>query len=232
MVVFPEETKFYTTWQKDMEKRGVKVRCQLMLWEETGTAATQIRLNTEVDAILERSSKRVRVLTRPRRPQPDHHNPNFADQDLPQTEEEYDEIVLACLADTSKLLLGKTARWVDRAVLGATKWSDDITVTHNVRRSRSLSVSLSTDCAQDADYMRKHYTVDFDEERARPIINGRDDTERVDRGKKDFNPYVSLCPRATVLTPLPSMYLIKQTPKDPRKLEMCACRIHAAPLPL
>lgn len=171
MVVFPEETKFYTTWKEDMIKRGVKVR-----------------LNTEVDAILERSSKRVRVLTRPRREQPDHHNPNDADQDLPQTEEEYDEIVLACLADTSKRLLGKTARWIDRAVLGSAKWSDDITVTHT-----------------DTEYMKKHYTVDFDEERARPIINGRDDTARVERGKKDFNP----------------MYLIKQTPSEPRKLEMC-----------
>jgi hypothetical protein len=25
MVVFPEETKFYTSWQHDMESRGVKV---------------------------------------------------------------------------------------------------------------------------------------------------------------------------------------------------------------
>lgn len=115
MVVFPEETKFYTKWQHTLESRGVKVR-----------------LSTEVDEVVERGSKGVKVLTRPRRPQPDNHNPNAADQDLPQTLEEYDEIVLCVLADTAQRLLGKTSRWVDRQVLGSTKWADDITVTHNV----------------------------------------------------------------------------------------------------
>jgi hypothetical protein len=115
MVVFPEETKFYTAWQHALESRGVK-----------------IRLSTEVDEVLERGKKGVKVLTRPRRPQPDNHNPNAADQDLPQTLEEYDEIVLCVLADTAQRLLGKTSRWIDRQVLGSTKWADDITVTHNV----------------------------------------------------------------------------------------------------
>lgn len=115
MVVFPEESKFYTKWQHDMQSRGVN-----------------IRLNTEVVAIPERSSKRVRVQVRGRRPQPDHHNPVGADQDLPVTEEVYDEIVLCVLADTAKRLLGKTAGFLEKKVLGMTKWSDDITVTHNV----------------------------------------------------------------------------------------------------
>lgn len=115
MVVFPEETKFYTKWQHALEARGVKVR-----------------LSTEVDVVVERGSKGVKVLTRPRRPQEDNHNPNGADQDLPQTLEEYDEVVLCVLADTAQRLLGKTSRWIDRQVLGSTKWADDITVTHNV----------------------------------------------------------------------------------------------------
>lgn len=173
MVVFPEERAFYETWRKALVERGVNVR-----------------LRTEVDAILERSNKGVRVLTRPRRPTPDDHVPNATDQDLPQTEETYDEIVLCCLADTAQRLLGKTARWIDNRVLGATTWSDDITVTHN-----------------DTEYMKKWYTVDFDEDLAVSKINGRDDSDRVQRGRTDFNP----------------MYLIKNTPKDPRKLEMCMC---------
>ena len=125
MVVFPEESAFYERWRQMLVSRGVHVR-----------------LSTEVDTIVERSSKGVKLLTRPRRAQPDRHNPTTqdddatteqgVDHDLPTTLEEYDEIVLCVLADTAQRLLGKTARWVDRQVLGSTKWSDDITVTHNV----------------------------------------------------------------------------------------------------
>merc|ERR1712225_76494 len=175
MVVFPEEGVFYENWRKKLVERGVKVR-----------------LNTEVDAVLERSKKGVKVQTRQRRQQEDLHNPSTqefdVDQDMPTAIEEYDELVLCCLADTSERLLGKTARWIDRRVLGSTTWSDDITVTHN-----------------DTEYMKKWYECHFDEELAVSNIAGRDDSDRVENGRKDFNP----------------MYLIKQTPKDPRKLEMC-----------
>ena len=154
-VVFPEATKFYTDWQHVLESRGV-----------------QIRLNTEVDAILSRSKKEgVQILTRPRRQQPDLHNPVGEDHDLPQTEEHYDEIVLCCLADTANRLLGKTSRWIDRQVLGSAKWSDDITVTHT-----------------DSEYMRKHFTVDFDRDQAVRTLKGRDESDRYTKGEKEFRP--------------------------------------------
>ncbi|GJN92087.1 hypothetical protein Rhopal_005116-T1 [Rhodotorula paludigena] len=171
MVVFPEKTKFYTDWQHALEERGVKVR-----------------LNTEVVSVSERSSKRVKIMVRGRRPQPDGHNPNGADQDLPEHEEEYDELVICTLADTAKNMLGKKARWIEKRVLGVPKWSDDVTVTHN-----------------DAEYMRKWYTVDFPPETAVSKLGDRDESERYHDGKTAFNP----------------MYLIKQNPGDPRKLEMC-----------
>lgn len=95
-----------------------------------------IRLNTEIVSIPERSKQRVRVQLRGRRPQPDHHNPVGSDQDMPITEEVYDEIVLCVLADTAKRLLGKTATFMEKKVLGSTKWSDDITVTHTVSGGR------------------------------------------------------------------------------------------------
>ena len=124
MVVFPEERAFYEKWRQALVARGVKVR-----------------LATEVDAITERTKERVKVLTRRRTPLADDHVPNEdghppedQDQDAPRTEEEYDEIVLCVLADTAQRLLGKHARWIDNQVLGSTKWSDDITVTHNVGR--------------------------------------------------------------------------------------------------
>ncbi|GAA5966780.1 hypothetical protein JCM8115_002814 [Rhodotorula mucilaginosa] len=171
MVVFPKETEFYTDWQHQLEARGVNVR-----------------LNTEVTAVLERSSKGVRVTTRARRPQPDHHNPSGADQDLPEKEEEYDELVLCVLADTAKEMLGKKARWIEKKILGVPKWSDDVTVTHN-----------------DTEYMRKWYEVDFPPELAVSKLGDRDESKRYDFGKKDFKP----------------MYLIKNNPGDPAKLEMC-----------
>jgi hypothetical protein len=116
MVVFPETTEFYTKWQKDLESKGVKVR-----------------LNTELDVVLSRSPT-VKVLLRGRRQQEDLHNPNDADQDMPQNEEEFDEIVFCVLADTAKRILGKKARGIEKWVLGNTKWSDDVTVTHTVGR--------------------------------------------------------------------------------------------------
>jgi protoporphyrinogen oxidase len=118
MVVFPEASLFYTKWQHSLESRGVK-----------------IRLSTEVTKVMHRGADGVTVLVRPRRPQPDKHNPAGADTDLPETVEQYDEIVLCVLADTAKHLLGKTSTWAERRVLGATMWSDDITVTHSVRES-------------------------------------------------------------------------------------------------
>ncbi|BGP12350.1 hypothetical protein JCM10213_006519 [Rhodosporidiobolus nylandii] len=154
MVVFPEESKFYTDWQHTLEKRGVNVR-----------------LNTEVVRVVERSKKRVRVVTRGRRPQPDHHNPVGADEDLPEQEEEYDELVLCVLADTAKILLGEKARWIEKRILGNTKWSDDVTVTHN---------SL--------EYIKKYYEIEFPEKTALKRLGDRDETERYEAGKKAFNP--------------------------------------------
>lgn len=36
--------------------------------------------------------------------------------------------------------------------------------------------------------MKKWYTCDFDEKHARANIAGRDDSHRVEKGKKGFNP--------------------------------------------
>lgn len=153
MVVFPESTKFYTAWKEDMEKKGVKVR-----------------LNTELIEIHSRSPT-VKVSLRQRRQSEDLHNPNFGDQDIEPGIEEFDEIVLCTLADTSKRVLGKQGGMMEKWVLGNTKWSDDITVTHS-----------------DLDYMRKWYTVDFDKEQAVTHVGGRDDSARTKKGQEEFSP--------------------------------------------
>ncbi|KAG7095618.1 hypothetical protein E1B28_006342 [Marasmius oreades] len=133
----------------------------------------QIRLSTEVTQVISRSSKGVEVNIK---------------QGLTETTEEYDELVFCVLSDTAKRLLGKEARWIEKRVLGAVKWSDDITVTHS-----------------DMNYMKKWYEVEFNKEHTvSNLAHGRNELKRVEEAKKTFKP----------------MYYIKQTPADPRKLEM------------
>jgi hypothetical protein len=198
MVVFPEASNFYNKWQTSLESRGVHVR-----------------LNTEVESVLRRDSKGVLVQIRPRRQHEDKHNPVDEDHDLPSTQEQYDEIVLCCLADTSKKLLGKTSRWVERQVLGSTTWSDDVTVTHSVCLHLYHSAVLLTRC-QDADYMRKWYHPHFEPDLAVSRLGERDESKRIAEGRTNFMP----------------MYYIKNVPADPRKLEMAFdCTAFQAQLP-
>ncbi|KAG8899461.1 hypothetical protein FRB99_006706 [Tulasnella sp. 403] len=178
MIVFPKLSQFYSDWQHDLEARGVRI-C----------------LSTELVKIIARSSSSVKVALRKRVPHQDKHNPqsselpDFAAFASGTVVEEFDEIVLCTLPDTSKQLLGDKATWLEKLVLGAAKFSDDVTVTH---------------C--DSDYMEKWYTNHFDSEEAVDTLGGgeRDETERVSRGQKNFKP----------------MYYIKQTPSNPKLLEM------------
>jgi hypothetical protein len=197
MVVFPESTKFYTKWQEDMEKRGVKVSLHRQHSPEFDAHA-QVRLNTELVQITSRSPT-VKTLLRQRRQSEDMHNPNDADHDIQPVEEEFDEIVLCVLADTAKRLLKGQARSAENWVLGNTKWSNDITVTHSVRQPRprrqpeSAVANHWTEAnEQDADYIRKWYTIDYDGDQAVSTLGGRDDSERVKKGQTEFKPYVRL----------------------------------------
>jgi predicted NAD/FAD-binding protein len=154
MVVFPNFSDFYSSWRKDLESRGVAVR-----------------LSTEVVSVLRRDSSGVIVSIKKRTPAPDGHNPNDGDPDAPTFEEHYDEVVLACLTDTSKRLLGRTATWKEKRVLSNAKFSDDITITHN-----------------DSEYMKKHYQNFFDPNLAVTSLSGVDQSKRVDYGKNNFRP--------------------------------------------
>lgn len=57
--------------------------------------------------------------------------------------EKYDELVLACDAETSLKLLGREASFMERKVLGNVRYFNDVTVTH-----------------EDVAYMKKYYDVD------------------------------------------------------------------------
>ncbi|KAG8988398.1 hypothetical protein FRB90_002762 [Tulasnella sp. 427] len=178
MIVFPKLSQFYTDWQHSLQSKGV-----------------EIRLSTEVTRIVTRTTRGVTVGLRKRVPQPDHHNPQS--QDVPEqsafqseeTVEDFDDVVFCVLPDTATRLLGKHATWLERKVLGAAKFSDDVTVTH-----------------WDSEYMEKWYENHFQEDLAVQNLGGgkRDEGKRVQAGRESFKP----------------MYYIKQTPANPRLLEM------------
>ncbi|KAG8949188.1 hypothetical protein FRC04_008986 [Tulasnella sp. 424] len=178
MIVFPELSQFYSGWQRSLQSKGV-----------------DIRLSTEVTRIIARSSKGVTVGLRARVRNQDHHNPQSQDIteraafQSQETIEEFDDVVLCVLPDTSTRLLGKHATWLERKVLGAAKFSDDVTVTH-----------------WDSEYMENWYENHFKEDLAVRSLGGgaRNEAERVQVGRETFRP----------------MYYIKQTPANPRLLEM------------
>ncbi|KAI0163938.1 hypothetical protein GGR57DRAFT_270674 [Xylariaceae sp. FL1272] len=162
MVVFPNFSEFYETWRKDMISKGVTVR-----------------LSTELTEVKRRDKDGVVVALKPRTPAPDGHNPNDADLDVPSADEEYDELVLCCLADTDKKILGRSATWREKKVLGSARFSDDITITHS-----------------DADYMKKHYENFYREDLAVSKTSGVDQTHRLNYAVSNFRPmyYIKMYP--------------------------------------
>jgi predicted NAD/FAD-binding protein len=155
MVVFPNLSEFYETWRKDLVSRGVTVR-----------------LSTELVEVVHRSSTNgVVVSLKSRTPASDGHNPLGGDSDAPTFEEHHDELVLCCLADTAKRVLGRTSSWRERKVLGSAQFSDDVTITHT-----------------DSDYMKRHYQNFYDEGLAVETLSGQDQSSRCDFGRRHFRP--------------------------------------------
>ncbi|KAJ1303778.1 hypothetical protein OPQ81_008201 [Rhizoctonia solani] len=87
--------------------------------------------------------------------------------------ETFDELVMATDADTALKILGKSATWMERQVLGSVKYLYDVTITHN-----------------DLEYMNKHYETSFkDSLAAEPHPEyAKEDQEAVELGRKEFKP--------------------------------------------
>lgn len=177
MVTFPNLNNFYNDWRKDLEAKGV-----------------DIRLNTDVTQILQRSNEGVILQTRPF---DSLANERRGEQIGPPSEpERFDELILCVLADDSLKILGRSATFKERFVLGGAKFFDDITITHS-----------------DSQYFRKHYETNFDPELcAQPHSKKQRDqiafAKAHKRGPDDepsgFRP----------------MYFTKSYVQDPTKIEM------------
>jgi hypothetical protein len=94
-------------------------------------------------------------------------------------------ILTAIRADTAKRLLGKTANFREKQVLGSAKFSDDITITHT-----------------DPDYMKKHYENFYNPAQAVTSLSGVDQTARCEAGQKSFEPMYYIKPYPQDLTRL------------------------------
>ncbi|KAL6695197.1 hypothetical protein J3F84DRAFT_376365 [Trichoderma pleuroticola] len=93
--------KFYDTWKNDLVAKGVS-----------------IRTDTEVQSIPSRSKKGVDLVIK------DNSTDNI-------TTEHFDHLVLCVLADDALRILGKSATWREKLVLGGASFYDDLTVTHH-----------------------------------------------------------------------------------------------------
>ena len=177
MVTFPNLDQFYKDWCTDLRSKGV-----------------DIRLTTDVTAIVERSNRGVVLRTRPfnadlRERVGEHTGPAT-------TIETFDEMVLAILADDAKRLLGKTASWREKFVLGGARFYDDITVTHS-----------------DINYFQKIYETQFNPDlAAQPKSRAQED--QISFAKND-TPGPS-----GELNGYRPMYFTHSYPEDPKKIEM------------
>jgi predicted NAD/FAD-binding protein len=126
LVTFPNLHNFYEDWREDLESKGV-----------------DIRLQTDVTAIVKRGKEGVVVQTQPF--DPESSNASGAHASLASRTETFDDLVLCVLADDALKILGKSATWREKFVLGGAKFFDDITITHS-----------------DSAYFLKHYEAKFD----------------------------------------------------------------------
>ena len=164
MVTFPKLQDFYHDWQVDLESKGV-----------------DIRLRTDVQRVVSRSSKGVVLETRPFDAEANSHAKEYAPQVIhePHGEftgpasqtETFDEMVMCVLADDAKKLLGQTATWKEKFVLGGAKFYDDITITHS-----------------DPEYFSKVYETRFNEDlAAKPKSKAQEDQLAFAKGEIETN---------------------------------------------
>lgn len=164
MYTFDKLHDFYATWREQLTNKGVITR--------TGI---------DVQEVASRSSREGIVL-------------RFKDAAGEQvTEQRFDDMVLCTLADESLRILGNTATWREKFVLGGAAFYDDITVTHT-----------------DSTYFNQHYETRFDQELcAEPTTDAQRNQIQFSRGSglsngDGFRP----------------MYFTHTYESDPRLIEM------------
>ncbi|KAG8710726.1 hypothetical protein FRC11_004189 [Ceratobasidium sp. 423] len=146
MFAFPRLGDVYGAWQQEIEKSG-----------------TTFKLSCEVKSVVQRKDASEGGVV-----------VEYAKGEGEELESEtFDELVMATDADAALKILGKSATWVERQVLGSVKYLYDVTITHN-----------------DLDYMNKHYETGFKDSLAADPQpeHAKEDQEAIELGRKEFKP--------------------------------------------
>ncbi|TDL22755.1 FAD/NAD-binding domain-containing protein [Rickenella mellea] len=150
MRAFPSLRDVYAAWQVHISEHRACVR-----------------LRTEVTQIITR--RKGKVVLRYRNVDQSAGDIGGVQNGAEETEEEFDELVLAADADSCLKMLGKQASWKERRILGNVKYFWDVSITH-----------------WDQDYMKKYYELGFRDElmaRAR-----KENQESVEIAQTKFQP--------------------------------------------
>lgn len=131
MMAFPELARVYAAWQDEVTKNG-NIRV------ETSREVTEIQRNSK-----QARKRGGNILVTSRRV--DKQGKPLTTGDQEERVEVFDQLILACDADTCLKILNKGATWKERKILGSILYRWDITTTHN-----------------DYDYMSKHYQMTYD----------------------------------------------------------------------
>lgn len=155
MYTFDKLHDFYSVWREDLASKGVS-----------------FVLGTEVQETVSRSKNNVVLKLRK------------TDEEQSR-EESFDKVVFCSLADETLRILGKTATWREKFVLGGASFYDDITVTHtdssyfnehyetyfkselcaeptSEAQREQIAFSNSTDSSADTGFRPMYYTYTYD----------------------------------------------------------------------
>ncbi|PVG03214.1 FAD/NAD(P)-binding domain-containing protein [Serendipita vermifera] len=151
MKAFPRLSEVYTTWKERLQAKGVEFLLE--------TQAISVIRKKDGVTLSVQDVKNSNTL---------HENESMGE--IRQLQ--FDEMILACDADTALKILGTGATSMEQRVLGNVKYLYDVSVTH---------------C--DRDYMEKYYQLDFKED----LFSSKrkedpKELERMDYAKKNFKP--------------------------------------------
>ena len=180
MVTFPQFDKFYKDWAADLESKGV-----------------EFQTSTQVTAILKRDKNGVVLETAPidpYKPNSKGHKGVFIGEPSAQ---KFDFLVMAVLADDAKNILGGSATWKEKFVLGGAKFYDDVTITHS-----------------DSKYFQNNYETQFKEELcAKPKSDSQEQMIKFAKAESSNDP--DGAPAG-----FRPMYYTHSYAEDPSKIEM------------
>ncbi|KAL9940075.1 hypothetical protein V8E36_000780 [Tilletia maclaganii] len=145
MMAFPKLGEAYELWKDEVTKNG-NVRIHLsreVTSVERGSRAARAKGGHVLVSSRHLSEEEAKL-----NPEEEVDHPErIAQKGSDSRQDVFDEIILACDADSALKILSKDASWRERAILGSVVYKWDITYTH-----------------YDAEYMKKHYEMLYNED--------------------------------------------------------------------